>query len=528
MMIALVFVVGPPPALDGPVAYAQPTALIEGALGPLTYPALSPNGTWRAALEKDHHVTAVFRSNGATQWSRIELPEYCYQCSSWYGYNPEPFLAAVVAVDDAGVVMVARLGQLFSYVAGGWTITEITSGDIWWAAPVGIVATRGMTIIALSDGTLTWSTDGESWEVDQGNPAGPGYQPGLTVVGDVVFVPAGDGLRRWSPVSKSWLPASGGPTGGVSIGSVAGSTSTLWAAVDLGQPLKNSWRLPQSDFRTWSLWSSVDGGASWAVSVSERPMPSRYGVFWETPRWLGDNRWHLYGTAQSTDETSQVSYEVTFDPATGGWGVPTRSEGFLVGSVFLFFPTQLPDGSLTAALRLGATLSASGTYSYSAVGAGVADPIVTTTQQSTPPDALRSTLQITAPSTSPSGRWTVMTEWVWNSEEIAVWRTSGDGAWERIPMPERIRRDPNARPGPSQARPPVVAVRNDGTVLLIATEFPSHELVLYRFGGVDWYGPTRTFSSGDMQAVELVVDSSGRMAFVMPDSDIAVSNDDGR
>ena len=472
-------------------------------------PVLSPSGTWRAVLERggEGQVVAVWRSNDGIQWSRLPLPSYCWNCSWFANSHPDLYRKASLAIDDNGRVVVARNSQSFIYADGAWTVGE-WQPEPWWLTPVSLVMSDAGLVVITNDGAVNG--------VKAVDPVGSTASnlPGATLIGDTVFVPTTHGLRRWSVTTWSFLPVTNAPIGAVVVASIDGSTSKLWAASDGGLPVHQASNTEQ-DTRTWSLWRSEDAGATWAVVVDAAVMPSRNRAIWSTPRWSTDKKWHIYGSEWG----GPFTHEVTFDPATRVWGVPQRIVADLV------FPNQLADGSMAPLV----------VWSGGQVAApGVPDPFVTSSQMSTPTADLRPGMGLSAPRTSPSGAWTVVTGWDWNAGEYVIWRTAGDGAWLRITLPARLKNDVLA-PGLTHppGRPPAIGVLDDGTVVAIAVVGPwlATRYNMYRFDGTDWFGPTTTGGgpSGWLndQPIDLAVGPNGRMAMLTPDG-LALFLADGR
>ena len=493
--------------------------VISSVPGPVSSPSMSPNGSWRVVLERSSvggPATAVWRSPDGVTWTRIVVPS---------GTTAQ----AAVGVDDSGVVTLARRGDVVRYVAGVWqSPVSVYAGSFGYVGPIAVVtnSTNTVAAVVLSDGAVVSSADG--WVtvgVTFDQPSGSASS--ASAIGDVVFVssfysgPSGV-LQRWSFTSQSWLPVASAPYGFVSVASVVGSTTTLWAAASdngnqVAQPYVTSPGL--------GVWKSTDAGASWTKVVSEAPMPARYGVFWGSPRFGSDAKWHLFGDT-SFDGNTKVSYEVTFDPVTKVWGVPTRVDNFGTGTSFVTFPNQRPNGAQVPIVRWAQTPGASG-YDVFAVGAGTTEPFAVTSQQATSyADLVGVGSQLSAPRTSPSGVWSITTDNGPNGP-AAVWRTNGDGTWQRIPFPD----SPTTIDGPgvnAVGWHAGIAVLDDGTVLAVKREgnFVG-SFNVYRFQGGEWFGPLPLALHGSATAPDVVAGANNRVAVLDPSSGVTLSDDGG-
>jgi hypothetical protein len=435
---------------------SQPVSGVVGSIGPMY---LAPSGTWKMFEERSGtNVVALWRSSNGLTWERVPLS------------SPMLASATVFAIGSSGELWVVNdpvtgccghYSSFSRFTAGEWYgPVTVTGGSPAW------VRSDGSTLVVGTTATsVTYSVDGGNTWIAGGAMSGVSSIQQTTVIGDVVHVASSSGLARWSFTTKAVVGTTNTTITNVQVFSAPASTSSLWAVVG-------------GTSGGLSVWKSTDTGATWSSVATTVTVPYRAGVDFGSPRVLADGKVHLFGSLVVSGFVNV--YEVSFDPLTSLWGTVTKTVTAQTSGALLVWPSQRVSGVQPATVDRWMVVT-SGTQSAFAVSAGVADPWPTTSYTGTTSQPLSGVAgSLGSMSMAQSGLWRMIDE-LSGGNVVALWRTSDQLTWERVPLSS-----------PMLASATVFAIGSDGE-LWVATDPVTgccgHYSSFSRFTAGEWYGP---------------------------------------
>ena len=298
-----------------------PVQVITGVSGSLSELAISADGAWRVAVEKNASAqkVAVWRSSNATSWTRIALPA--------------GVTTGAVGILTNGNVVVARgngtNAVLYKYTTSWSTATTIgvlTTGEV---AALAIASGTTPTIVAVAtQGSVFSSISGGTWATS--TLTGVGTIGSVSLIGATyVHIVGTGGYVRWSTSTRAQVGTVNAAITTGLVMSAPSSTTTLYVAA--------------GGSGGFTVRKSTDSGVTWTVLASGVQAPYRSGVTFGSPRVLSDGTITIYG---SVLESGTVSvYSSGWAPATATWGTVRRSATTLTSGTLAIWPTQRVAGT---------------------------------------------------------------------------------------------------------------------------------------------------------------------------------------
>lgn len=452
-----------------------PVQVITGVSGSLSELAISADGAWRVAVEKNASAqkVAVWRSSNATSWTRIALPA--------------GVTAGAVGILTNGNVILARgngtNAVLYKYTTSWSTATTIGSLTTGEVAALAIASGTTPTIVAVAtQGSVFSSISGGTWATSTLTGVGTIGSVGLIGATYVHIIGSG-GYVRWSTSTRAQVGSVNATITSGQVMSAPSSTTTVYAVA--------------GGSGGFTVRKSTDSGATWTVLASGVSVPYRAGVTFGSPRMLSDGSITIYGSALESGTVSV--YSSGWAPATATWGTVRRSATTLTSGTLAIWPTQLVSGTQPVSAERWVTQSTGAPATTSAwfLG-GTGDPAgwATTSQTVSGSTVLTGVSgSLSSPVRSPSGTWRALLEndgW-WNPTWVAaVWRSSDGVTWQRIPLPQV---EPSV----------VVGISNTGAVSMVDTNGVSRS---WQFAGTEWIGPVALTVSGSSTPMAVVSDGT--------------------